>query len=103
MATETKVCKRCGRSLPLNARYWRRDSSTRDKWARYCKECVQQIGRDHYIKYNVYELEYKGSVGVRCPLYAERCRTCSDVSTCWRIAKINPDSNRFPIDLREEE
>jgi hypothetical protein len=99
----TKICTACGQRLPLDAKHWRRASNSFDGFYSQCKDCTKKSLQDHYRKYTKIDLIERGEAGVKCILWSQKCRVCPctehDLSACWRIAKINPDSDGYPVDL----
>lgn len=102
----TKTCTNCGRRLPLNAKYWRRASASSDGFYSQCKDCTKKSLRDHYRKFTKVDVLERGEVGVHCILWSPKCSVCPcvseyDLSACWRLARIKPDSDGYPDPLQK--
>jgi len=98
---DTKICTNCGRELPATSEYFRKAKTTRDGFQSKCKDCIQEWNKAHYISFSELDLERRGNVGVKCPLYAPKCGKCIEVADCWRLEGFKPDSDGMPIKLQK--
>ena len=57
LAKTNKVCKRCNRSLSLDAFYWKGKTSTLQP---YCKQCMLEYNAERKRKIKQQAVEYKG-------------------------------------------
>ena len=39
-----KTCKKCGRSLPLNKKYFNQNETSKDGYQSYCRSCQKKQG-----------------------------------------------------------
>jgi hypothetical protein len=101
-----KICTACGKRLPLDAKHWRRASNSPDGFYSQCKDCTKKTLKEHYRKYTKIDVIERGVIGVKCLLWSPRCGVCpctseDDLSACWRLAKVNPDGDRYPVPLAQ--
>lgn len=100
---KTKICTACKEEKPLDAEHWRRNKRSSDGFYTLCKPCSKKEVKDHYRKWNKRDIDRRGEVGVRCVLWSPRCGICpciqGDLSACWRLAKIKPDGESYPVEL----
>jgi hypothetical protein len=101
---QTKFCTGCNKRLPLDAEHWRRNASSPDGFYTQCKSCTKQVLKDHYRRYTKVDVAERGEVGVKCILWSSKCGVCpciseSDLSACWRLAKMRSDGEGYPIEL----
>lgn len=52
---ETKLCKKCGRVLPLNHDYWNWRNKSKGEYQTMCRECRKAYLRDLYSDHDKYE------------------------------------------------
>jgi hypothetical protein len=107
VTTNMKTCPSCGETKPLDPLNWRRDNHSSDGYGKYCKPCTQQAIKAHYRSYTKEDIARRGEVGVWCLLWSPVCKVCpcvskSDLSECWRLAKIDPTSESYPEELNHE-
>jgi len=103
-----KTCTNCGRRLPLDSEHWRRASASRDGFYSQCKDCTKKALKDRYRKYTKIDVLERGYVGVHCILWSPKCSVCPcvseyDLSACWRLSRIKPDRDGYPIPLHDKE
>ena len=53
---ETKVCKKCGRELPIEEFY--KDKRKKDGYSCWCKECFKQQQKQYYQEHKEEKAEY---------------------------------------------
>jgi len=95
--TATKICLGCQRELPVTEEYFRRFKGSRDGFQARCKDCSQAWIKEHYIHFSEKDVETRGIVGVKCPLYSPKCVLCNVLRDCWRLADIEPGSVGMPL------
>ncbi len=101
---QTKLCPECWVRKPLTLAYWRRDNHNRDGFTTRCKACTQRMIRNHYRWWTRAHLLERGVVGVKCLLWSLRCGVCpcpseDDLTQCWRIRKLSPKDDGYPVKL----
>jgi hypothetical protein len=104
---EWKTCTLCGKSKPLDPEHWRRNKKYGDGFDKYCKPCAQQEIKAHYHPFSKDDIAKRGVVGIWCLLWSPKCGVCpcaskSDLSECWRLARIHPASEYYPEELNHE-
>ena len=102
-----KICTVCRRRLPLTNEYRSRSGLSSDGFYPHCKDCVKKSAKDQYRKFTKVDVIERGEFGVKCVLWSPKCSVCpcvseDDLSACWRIANIKPESSRYPIPLNPE-
>jgi hypothetical protein len=98
---KTRRCYTCKEFKPLDEEHWRHNKNFSSGFDRYCKLCAQKAIKAHYRRFTKFDKVIRGKVGVKCILWAPRCGVCpcrneSDLSACWRIAKLIPTSDKYP-------
>jgi len=101
MKVKMKRCMRCENLFPATVEYFRRNSSLEDGLDGYCKTCASSILKAHFVHFTRKDVRVKGTQGVMCILWAERCDVCTDLAACWRIANLSPGSSKYPAKLNE--
>ena len=106
MATKTKIvmktCSSCSISYPATEKYWRHNSATKDRWGQRCKPCLKSEEHARYIYHKPFDVGRRGQVGIKCILYANRCKVCEDLSACWRL-KGHSKLSELPKLLQDKE
>jgi hypothetical protein len=97
MHIKTKTCKHCKETYPATSEYFRRDATKPDGWSFYCKTCAKNMQRPANKEYYNRNVEVKGVLGWRCPLWTKRCGECRVINTCWRI--VNDEPEDLPVKL----
>jgi hypothetical protein len=92
-----KMCSKCHNSYPATEENFRRDSRTRDGFGIYCKPCIRAMQRNPNKEYYIRTAFEKGVLGLRCPLWTDRCGHCDAINTCWRIVDDQPED--LPVKL----
>jgi hypothetical protein len=98
----TKVCPSCGRELPVTSEYFRKYKGSRDGFQARCKDCAQGWLNEHYIHFTEKDVQTRGTLGVKCPLYASICGECNEVRKCWRIEGFSEGDIGLPLSVKKK-
>jgi len=103
----TRICNDCGEEKTLNSDNFRKAKSKPIvKWEPMCKVCKSRQVRDHYRRWDRFDIEQRGAFGAKCVLYAKAvCGYCpctpDDLTECWRLTEdeSDPDDKGYPDPL----
>ena len=102
----SRTCNDCGIKKTLDSTNFRK-SKTKPKivWEPMCKLCKSRQVRDHYRRWNSFDVKERGETGVRCILYSkELCQVCpcpsiTELEDCRRLEGTSPEYDDFPDPL----
>jgi len=94
------TCTKCEETFPATDEYFRRNRRASSGFQSRCKECAQTSIKEHYVPFTELQLERRGEVGVKCPLYAKKCSKCIVLADCWRLDDIKFESESMPLKLK---
>jgi len=103
VAETTRECPKCLQEKPLTEAYWRHDHSRKNGFQSRCKVCISATYKLAYRNYSDRKFRRQGNVGFHCPLWSLHCGVCNDVAKCWIVAKLSPESNKYPEQLKNRD
>ena len=100
----SRTCNDCGIKKTLDSTNFRKSKTTpKVVWETMCKVCKSRQVRDHYRKWDRFDIEQRGVFGVKCPLWSfSVCGVCpctdDDLTECWRLTEdeSDPDNEGYP-------